>query len=140
MSRMDLETAARGLKAAGQLAGLSPQTQARMTEWDPDSVAPALWANAAFRQIGRAIASKRHPVSEKDLKLLFAEIDRLLRSTDEHVSNAVATDLLEEIWSATHHSGFDFSTVNQHLGSEARRYLLRWDEFNRTSTPGLRAK
>lgn len=137
---MGPEAAAQCLKAAGQLAALSPQTQARMTEWDPDGVTPALWASAAFRQIGRAIASKRNPISEKDLKRLFAEIDRLLRSADEQVSNAVATGLLEEIWSATHNSGFDFSTVNQHLGSEARRYLLRWDEFNQTKTPGLRAK
>ncbi|MGH1557167.1 hypothetical protein ACRAWD_03795 [Caulobacter segnis] len=47
---MDVESAARGLVAAGQLARLSAQTQARMTEWDPDSVEPSLWANAAFRQ------------------------------------------------------------------------------------------
>ena len=140
MALMDVESAARGLVAAGQLARLSAQTQARMTEWDPDSVEPSLWANAAFRQIGRAIASKRNPIADKDLKRLFAEIERLLRSADENVSNAVATDLLEEIWRATHHSGFDFSTVNQHLGGEARRYLLRWDEFNRTTTPGLKAK
>ena len=111
-----------------------------MTEWNPDSIDPRLRINAAFRQIGRAIASKRNPIADKDLKRLFAEIERLLLSGDEHVSNAVGTDLLEEIWRATHHSGFDFSTVSPHLGGEARRYLLRWDDFNRTTTPGLKVK
>jgi len=52
-------------------------------------------------------------------------VERLLRSSDELVANAVATGTLEEIWRA-HESGFDASTVDRHLGREARRYLLRW--------------
>ena len=111
-----------------------------MIEWDFTALPPALWAASAFRQIGRAIASKRNPLSDRDLKRVFAEVERLLRSPDGQVSNAVATDLLEEVWSAAHRSGFDFSTVDPHLGSEARKYLLRWDEFNGKKTPGLKPR
>ena len=137
---MDQAEARRGLEAAGRLAALSPQTQARMTGWDFEGLPPSLWTASAFREIGRAIASKRNPLAERDLRRLFQEIDRLLISSDDLVSNAVATDTLEEIWRAAHQSGFDFSTVAPHLGTEARRYLVHWDEFNRTTTPGLKRR
>ena len=130
----------KGLEAAGSLAALSPQTQARMTEWDAAEVPEALWTASAFRQIGRAIASKRSPIAEKDLRRLFAEIERLLKSPDDEVSNAVATGLLEEIWRASHQSGFDFSTVDPHLGRGARAYLCRWDDFRKTKTLGLKRR
>ncbi|MBX3480475.1 MAG: hypothetical protein KF842_08740 [Caulobacter sp.] len=140
MTPTDEERIRRGLEAAGKLAALSPQTQARMIEWDHEGIPTALLINVAFLEIGRAIASKRNPVSDSDLKLLFAEIERLLRSSDEHISNAVATDLLEAVWLATHQSGFDFSRVNPHLGEESRAYLIQWDAFQRTRTPGLKTR
>jgi len=109
-----------------------------MIEWQFDGLPPALWAPSAFRTIGRAIASKRSPVAEADLKRLFQEIDRLLKSPDGQIANAVATGLLEEIWRSARESSFDFSTVDPHLGAQARRYLVSWDDFNATRTPGLR--
>lgn len=111
-----------------------------MTEWSFDGLPTRLWIGSAFREIGRAIASKRSPVADKDLKRLFAEIERLLRNSDHSIANAVATGLLEEIWKAAHHSGFDFSIVDSHLGGEARRYLVAWDDFNHTRTPGLKRR
>lgn len=135
---MDEAATLKGLEAARRLAALSPQTQAKMDAWNADDVSPGLQVNSAFLQVGRAIASKRHPLSDRDLKRVFAEVERLLRSADRHVANAVATDLLEAIWSAARHSGFDLTTVTPHLGAEARRYLQAWDKFNGASTPGLK--
>ena len=109
-----------------------------MTEWDFDGLPPGLWLPGAFQAIGRAISSKRNPVAEKDLRRLFEEVEKLLKSSDGQVANAVAKGMLEEIWRAAHESGFDFSRVDPHLGREARTYLVAWDEFNRTKTPGLR--
>lgn len=137
---MDEATAMRGLEAAGRLAAISPQIRARMTEWNFEGLPPGLWTSSAFRQIGRAIGSRRHPLPDRDLKRVFAEVEKLLRSPDHHVANADATDLLEEVWNAAHHGGFDFSTVDPHLGAEARSYLIHSDEFNRTTTPGLRRR
>lgn len=137
---MEEVEAIRGLEAAGRLAALSPQTQGRMTEWDNDGLPHTLWTASAFRAIGRAVASNRNPIATRDLKRLFEEVERLLKSSDPIVSNAVATGMLEEIWKAAHDSGFDFSTIDPHLGGEARRYFLRWDEFNRTTTPGLKRR
>jgi len=111
-----------------------------MIEWDFDGLPPALWVPSAFRTIGRAIASKRSPVADRDLTRLFQEIERLLRSSDGQVANAVATGLLEEIWRSVHESGFDFSTVDPHLGNAARSYLVSWDDFNAVRTPGLRRR
>ena len=130
----------KGLEAAGALAALSPQTQARMIEWDAAEVPEALWTASAFRQIGRAIASKRSPIAEKDLKRLFAEIERLLKSPDDEISNAVATGLLEEVWRAALQSDFDFSSVDPHLGQGARDHLCRWDDFNKIKTLGLKRR
>ena len=36
--------------------------------------------------------------------------------------------------------GFDFGAVDPYLGPEARRYLLAWDDFNKTTTEGLTRK
>jgi hypothetical protein len=108
-----------------------------MTEWECDGLPHTLWTGAAFRQIGRAIASKCNAIAQEDLKCLFQEVERLLTAADPMIANAVATGMLEAIWKAAHESGFDFATIDPHLGREARRYLLRWDEFNRTTTPGL---
>lgn len=137
---MDEAQARQGLEAAGRLAAMSPQTQSRMIEWDFDGLPPTLWVSSAFRTLGRAIASKRSPLADRDLKRLFQEIDRLLQSSDGQVSNAVATGLLEEIWRSVHESGFDFSTIDPHLGSAARSYLVRWDDFNGVRTPGLQRR
>jgi hypothetical protein len=111
-----------------------------MLEWSFDGLPVGLWVPSAFRHIGRAIASKRHPLADSELKRIFQEVERLLKSGDEHVSNAVATGLLEEVWRAAHESGFDFSTLDPHVGVAARSYLLSWDKFNGTKTPGLRQR
>jgi len=79
-------------------------------------------------------------VAERDLGPLFKEVDRLLKSPDGDIANSVATGLLEEIWRAAYESGFDFSTVDPHLGSAARSYLVSWDDFNGTRTLGLRRR
>jgi hypothetical protein len=71
---------------------------------------------------------------------LFSEIERLLHSPLDQVSNAVATDTLEEIWRAAHQSAFDFSTVDPHLGKETRAYLLAWDDFRGAKTEGLKRR
>lgn len=124
---MDEEAEAlRGLEAAGRLAALAPQTQARMTMWNHDGLPPGLWVPSAFQEIGRAIGSKRQPIDERCLARLFAEIERLLHSPDGAIANAVATDLLEAVSTAACESGFDFSRVDPHLGHEARRYLVAW--------------
>ena len=54
--------------------------------------------------------------------------------------NAVATCMLEQIWTAAQNGGFDFSEVDPYLGPEARRYLVAWDDFNKTKTEGLRRR
>lgn len=92
---MEEADALRGLEAAGRLAALSPQTQAAMTMWSYEGLPVGLWVPSAFIQIGRAIASKRQPIDDKSLGRLFAEIERLMKSLDGVVANAVATDLLE---------------------------------------------
>ena len=129
--------ALRGLEAASRLAALSPQTQARLEVWDRAGLPVGLWVPSAFIQIGRAIASKRQPVSDRDLARLFTEIERLMHSTDGVIANAVATDLLEAVSTGALESGFDFSRVDPHLGRESRRYLLAWDDFLGQKTPGL---
>ena len=116
---------------------MSPQTKDRFDNLDLPGYPEELRVYFAFREIGRAIGSKRTPISDKDLKRLMLESERLLKAGDEEISNAVATDMLEEIWSSAQNSGFDFSRVDPHLGTEARRYLLQWDDFNKTKTPGL---
>ena len=129
--------ALRGLEAAGRLAAMSPQTQARLETWDRTGLPVGLWVPSAFIQIGRAISSKRQPVSDRDLARLFVEIERLMKSPDHIIANAVATDLLEAVSAAAHESGFDFSRVDPHLKPESRRYLVAWDDFRGQKTPGL---
>lgn len=129
--------AVRGLEAASRLAALSPQTQARLEVWDRAGLPVGLWVPSAFIQIGRAIASKRQPVSDRELARLFTEIERLMHSTDGVIANAVATDLLEAVSTGALESGFDFSRVDPHLGRESRRYFLAWDDFLGQKTPGL---
>ena len=136
--RLDLD----GLEAARQMAALSPETQCRFDErmsrdWrgrEREQV------TEAFRAIGVAIGSKRQPVSSKDKKKLFAFAEQLLNHGSSDVMNAVATCMLEQVWTAAQTGGFDFSEVDPYLGPEARRYLLAWDDFNQTKTEGLRRK
>ena len=122
------------------MAALSPQTQKRFDQcialgWSgPEQV------TQAFRAIGVAIGSKREPVSDSHKKKLVAFVEQLLKHGASDVSNAVATDLLEQIWTAAQTGGFDFSEVASYLGPEARRYLIAWDAFNKTKTQGLRRK
>ena len=125
------------MDAAEQLATLSGQTRAKLEQWKLQRWGEDEPAYGAFRAIGVAIASKRAPPSIAEMKALFAFAERLLRHGSGEVSNMVATGTLEAIWAAAHESGFDFKIVNPHLGPEARRYLLAWDQFNETSTVGL---
>ncbi len=128
------------MEAAEQLASLSPQTKAKLEQWKAERWDEDEAAYGAFRAIGAAIASKRSPPSIAEMKALFGFAERLLKQGSGDVSNMVATCTLEAIWVAAHESGFDFKTVNPHLGPEARRYLLGWDEFNQTSTAGLTSR
>jgi hypothetical protein len=130
----DLDAA---LEAARRLAALSSQTEDRLARFDARGLPLSLQVCAAFKEIGRAMASKKEPVSDKDLKRLLAEAEKLIHSENHEIANAVATDLLEAIWDATHGSGFDFTRINPHLGPESRRYLIAWDDFHRVKTNGL---
>lgn len=125
------------MEAAEQLAALSARTRAELEQWKADGSDEHEAAHGAYRAIGGAIASKRAPPSAAEMTALFAFAERLLKQGSQDVSNMVATCTLEAIWAAARESGFDFKTVDPHLGPEARRYLLAWDQFNRTSTPGL---
>ena len=126
------------LEAAEQLAALSPQTRARFQQWKacsgPDERRQPY---AAFQVIGEAIASKRNAPSPAQMKSLFAFAERLLQERDGDVANMVATSMLEALWAAARGSGFDFRIVDPHLGPVARGYLVAWDAFNKTQTPGL---
>ena len=134
--QIDLE----GLEAARVFAALSPETQRRFDKATWGAVDdPALIANA-FRAIGVAVGSKRQPVSSGNKKKLFAFAEQLLKDGSPEVANAVATCFLEQVWRAAQNGGFDFSDVDNYLGAESRRYLLAWDEFNKTKTAGLRRK
>jgi hypothetical protein len=126
-----------GLGDVRRLASLSPQTKARFEALNLGGLPEILQMTSGFREIGRAIGSKRAPVSDRDMKRLMKEAERLLTIGDNQVSNAVATGLLEEIWRSAHESGFDFSRLDPHLGAECRRFLVRWDAFNKVVTPGL---
>jgi len=125
------------IEAAGRLASLSPRTAVALDRWKAQRWDEGEPAYGAFRAIGSAIASKRAPPSAAGMKALFAFADRLLTQGSGDVSNMIATGLLEQICTAAHESGFDFSTVDRHLGPEARRYLLAWDKFNDRKMPGL---
>ena len=133
MTRIDLN----GLEAARQLAALSPQTQHRFDEALSFGWTGSEQVTQAFRAIGSAIASKRQPVSDTDKKKLFAFAERLLKQASPEVSNAVATCMVGQIWTATRESAFDFSLVDPYLGSEARRYAIALDDFHKTKTIGL---
>jgi hypothetical protein len=124
------------IEAAERLAAFSPRASRALDDWK------AGWdgeesAYGAFHAIGAAITSKRHPLPPKELKSLLAFAERLLRQDRGDVQNMVATCLLEAIWTAARQSSFDFSRVDPYLGAESRRYLLDWDRFNETTTPGL---
>lgn len=140
VARMPKQIDLDGLEAARQMAGLSPETQRRFDKavWRRESE-PGI-ATMAFHAIGVAIGSKRDPVSSANKKKLFAFAEQLLKHGSGEVSNTVATCLLEQIWRAAQTGGFDFADVDPYLGPEARRYLIAWDDFNRTKTEGLRRK
>jgi hypothetical protein len=129
-----------GMEAARRMAALSPETQRRFDKatWgmggDPAEV------SIAFHAIGVAIGSKRQPVSSGNKKKLFLFAEQLLKQGSADVSNAVATCLLQQIWTAAQTGGLDFDDVDPYLGPEARRYLLAWDDVNQTKTKGLRRK
>jgi hypothetical protein len=125
------------MEAAEQLAAFSAQTKTKLEQWKAERWDEDEASYGAFRAIGVAIASKRAPPSIPEMKGLFAFAERLLKHGSGDMSNMVATCTLEAIWAAAHESGFDFKTVDPHLGHEARRYLLAWDQFNKTSTAGL---
>ena len=128
------------MEAARHLAALSPETQSAFEQ----SIALA-WTREeqpteAFRAIGAALARRRAPISEANKKKLFAFSEQLLNHGSHEVMNAVATCMLEQLWTAAQTGGFDFGEVDPYLGPEARRYLVAWDEFNKTKTKGLRRK
>ena len=127
------------IEAAERLAGFSPRTARALGAWRVG------WDGretpyGAFRAIGAAVASKRHPLPPHEAKGLLAFAERLLKQGSGDVQNMVATCMLEEIWLAARQSGFDFSLVGPYLGPESRRYLLAWDKFNKTTSPGLRSR
>ena len=138
--RMAENTDLNALEAARRLAALSPETQAKFDECMALGWSEPEAGTQAFHAIGAAIASKRRPVSDRDKKKLFAFAEQLLRQGSHEVSNAVATCMLEQIWTAARESGFDFEAVDPYLGSESRRYLIAWDDFNKTKTTGLTRK
>lgn len=98
----------------------------------------SLQVTQAFRAIGVALGSKREPVSSANKKRLFAFTEQLLNHGTSDVMNAVATCMLEQIWTAAQTGGSAFSEVDPYLGPEARRYLIAWDDFNKTRTEDLR--
>ena len=129
-----------GLAAARQMASLSPETQERFDRSVSQGWSEAEQVSQAFRAIGFAMSSKKRPISDANTKTLFQFTETLLTKGSPEVSNAVATDMLEAIWTSAHGGGFDMSTVDPYLGSEARRYLIAWDDFQKTVTPGLTRK
>lgn len=129
-----------GLKLARELASLSPQTEAKVASLDLLHMPAAMVLSSVFTAIGQAVASKRDPITDKNLKRLFDRAEQLFRVGDPELANSIATDMLEAIWTAAQNSGFDFSRLDPHLGREARSYLLAWDDFNKTKTPGLTRK
>ena len=94
----------------------------------------------AFHAIGAAIGSKRQPISDANNKKLFAFAEQLLRQGSPEVSNAVATCMLEQVWTASHESGFNFGLIDAYLGPQSRAYLIAWDDFHNTKTDGLTRK
>lgn len=125
-------------EAAKRMAAMSPETQGvfddRMTcGWEG-------WEKViqGFDAIGSALASNRRPVSDSNKKRIFAFAEQLLRNGSDEVQNAVATRLLERVWSAAHGSGFDFGSVDPHLGARSRAYVVALDDFHKTQTEGLR--
>ena len=134
--RLDLD----GIEAARRMASLSPETQRRFDTCMSHGWSGREQVTQAFHAIGVAIGSKREPISSANKKQLFAFVEQLLNHGSEEVMNAVATCMLEQIWTAAQTSGFDFSEVDPYLGPEARRYLVAWDDFNKTKTAGLRRR
>ncbi len=131
-----------GLEAARRMAALSPETQSRFDErmsrdWDSREREQV---TEAFRAVGAAIGSKRQPVSSANKKRLFAFAEQLLNQGSSDVMNAVATCMVEQIWTAAQSGGFDFNEVDPYLGPETWRYLVAWDDFNKSKTEGLRRK
>jgi hypothetical protein len=134
--RLDLD----GIQAARRMAALSPETQRRFDKCMSLGWSAPEQVSQAFHAIGVAIGSKREPVSSANKKKLFAFAEQLLIHGSGEVMNAVATCMLEQIWTAAQTGGFDFSEVDPYLGAEARRYLVAWDDWNKTKTNGLRRK
>lgn len=126
------------IEAARQLAALSPETHSAFVESMARSWMGAEQPAQIFRAIGTALARKRAPVLEANKRKVFAFAEQLLNQGSDEVANAVATGMLETIWKASRDSGFDFSCIDPYLGPEARRYLIAWDDFNKTKTAGLR--
>jgi hypothetical protein len=124
------------MEAARRMAALSPETQRYFDE----CVAIGGSVTDAFRAIGAAIGSKRCPIPDADKRKLFGLAEQFLKQGSDEVANAVATGMLEQLWTAARGSGFDLSTIDPFLGPEARGYLLAWDAFNKTRTPGLRPR
>jgi hypothetical protein len=132
---IDLE----GIEAAGVMAALSPETQRRFDKatWrltgHPNDV-----AHAAFAAIGVAVGSSRQPVSTTDKKRLFEFAEQLIRDGSQDLAFSVANGFLVKVWEAAQNGGFDFSNVDAFVGPESRRYLVWWDDTQKTRTPGLR--
>jgi hypothetical protein len=134
--QMDLD----GLEAARQMAALSPETQRRFEKAVDRAWSGSSQVTQGFRAIGVALGSKREPVSSANKRKLFAFAEQLLNHGSSEVMNAIATGMLERIWTAAQTGCFDFREVDPYLGPEARRYLVAWDDFNKTKTAGLSRK
>jgi hypothetical protein len=125
------------LDAARRMAALSPETQAafeRSLTLCGTKREQVYWA---FRAVGRAIGSKRKPVSDINLKRIFDMANILLDQKPRFIANCVATCMLDEIRRASLTGGFDFSGVDPYIGPKARWYLLERDDFHKTTTVGL---
>lgn len=129
-----------GLEAARRMAALSPETQRQFDKCISRGFSGRVQVTQAFRSIGVAIGSKREPISSANKKRLFALAEQFLCHGSDEVMNAVATCMLQQIWTASQTGGIEFDQVDPYLGPEARRYLIAWDDFNNTKTVGLRRK
>ncbi|MBA2771424.1 MAG: hypothetical protein H0U34_05330, partial [Sphingomonas sp.] len=109
--RLDLD----GIEAARRMATLSPETQRRFDKCTSLGWSGPEQVSQAFHAIGVAIGSKREPISNANKKKLFAFAEQLLNHGSEEVTNAVATCMLEQIWTAAQTGGFDFSEVDPYL-------------------------
>jgi hypothetical protein len=117
------------LDAARQIAALSPETQESFDDCEALGWREPERATQAFRAIGAAIGSKRHPLSDANKRKVFDLVEYFLKLGAPETKNGVATCMLNQIWMSAHGGGFDLSSLDSYLGPEARRYLAYWESL-----------